>query len=99
LNSIDVPHLADGGYLNFGAAPMPSLVSEAELSGLDNLAPAPGGSPSSSSETPHFGSLDLTTNFGNGRVIGPEMLMKQLGIYAQGQTMAQTGPAPSWATR
>lgn len=95
---IDVSHFADGGYLagltDFG--PAPSALSGADI---DNIAPAPGGSPSSLSETPHFGTLDLTTQFGQGRVTGPQELMRQLGIYAQGQAMVQTGPAPSWATR
>ena len=94
LSSIDVPHLADGGYLNFGAAPVPNVLSGASI---DNLDPAGGGF--NSGEMPHFGSLDLTTNFGQGRVFGPQDLLRQLGSAASQQAMVQTGPAPSWYTK
>ena len=99
LNSIHMPHLADGGYLNFGPAPATSVLSGGELSALGNLAPPAGGSSPSSEMPPHFGSLDLTTNFGQGRVFGPQDLLRQLGISASQQAMVQTGPAPSWATK
>lgn len=77
------PHFAIGGPAAVGGAP-----------GEDAIGAGSGSSPWA--DVPHLGSIDLTTNHGNARIVGPEDTLRQMSASARDAALAQTGPKPSW---
>lgn len=78
-----LPQFADGGLMDIdigGAAPSASIKDS--------------GSPWAN--VPHLGSMDLRTNHGDARVMGPQQTLKNMATAARDSADAQTGPRPSW---
>ncbi|MDN5003980.1 hypothetical protein ACFQZO_24385 [Bradyrhizobium sp. GCM10027634] len=79
------PHFAEGGLFD-----VPSLSGPAPDVG--NL--AAGGSPWDN--VPHLGSMDLRTNHGDVRAVGPEETLRNMRSAARDAANASAGQAPSW---
>ncbi len=86
---------AGGGYVNI----LPHLALGGDIADIIG-GPAPSlslkdsGSPWA--DVPHMGSMDLRTNHGDARVMGPQQTLKNMAAAARDSADAQTGQRPSW---
>lgn len=91
---------ADGGSvaggLNIGAAALPQIsmptLDFGDVPDFGDLG-APSGSPWDMS---HLGSMDLRTDHGDARVMGPANVLRQMTAAARDSANARIGRAPSW---
>lgn len=88
LGQVSLPGFAEGGAA--------MIHGDADSLGMGSVAMVDAAAGPALGDLSHFGSLDLTTDYGRARVLGPQDALKSLTAAARDHDATQTGPMPSW---